>query len=92
MTTAVASWADRYEVTSVRGRIWSRAMVRKAALSWGSRAGIPAAPAMVDSVLDDHVFMRRRRGEIPARVVEAVWQEAWRRALPCERNGADRGR
>ena len=65
-------WSDRYMITSVTGRVWSRAMVRRSALSWSLRPALPYDAQDIDALLDDDAWMRRRRGEIPARVVEAL--------------------
>jgi hypothetical protein len=75
------NWADRYIITSVKGRIWSRPMVRTKVLALGRRLLLlPANTDIVDEILDDDAFMTRGRGEIPARVVEAVHEEARLRA------------
>jgi len=69
---AALPWADRYMITSVTGRVWSRAMVRRSALSWSLRRTLPYDAQDVDALLDDDAWMCRRAGEIPARVVEAI--------------------
>lgn len=74
-------WQDRYLITSVTGRVWTRAMVRRSVLSWSTRPVLPYDAEDADAVLDDDGFMARRAGEIPARVVEAVADAAhdrWR--------------
>lgn len=75
-TLAVGAWTECYEITSMRGRVWSRAMIRSAALALGRRLGLPVDGARVDAVLDDERFMASRRGMIPARVVDDIHTEA----------------
>lgn len=77
---SVNEWAERYMFTSLRGRVWTRAMVRKAVCDHLRLAGLLVKPALVDQVLDDDKFMLSNRGSIPARIVETVWAEARRRA------------
>jgi hypothetical protein len=82
------AWIETYEVTSVKGRIWTRSMVRSGVLRLAAAACHKVDRASVDQVLDDSTFMIRRRGEIPARVIEAVLMEAVirsRRNRLCER-------
>ncbi len=71
-----SEWAERYEITSLRGRIWTRPMLRKRVLDRARALFLPVEPKHVDAVLNDDAFMRFRRGEIPARVVEAIHDEA----------------
>lgn len=78
-----AIWTARYQITSLRGRVWSREMVRRRVVQLGRGLGLPVIGRLVDEVLDDDLFMTRRRGEIPARVVDAVHQEARLRRGPC---------
>jgi hypothetical protein len=79
-------FAQRYMITSLTGRIWNRAMVRRAAMdqvrtsSLPGLRGVPASEraALVDSVLDDDAWMRRyAAGMIPQRVVEAIEDRVW---------------
>ena len=74
----VNDWTNRYEIVSVRGRLWTRAMVRKGVMAHLS--DLRPIPAIVDEVLNDHTFMRFMRGMVPSRVIEAVWLEARLRA------------
>jgi hypothetical protein len=78
-------FARRYEITSLTGRVWTRSMVRRAALEQVRTSPLPGVrdlPArerasLVDRALDDDGFMRPRAGEIPARVVEAIEDRVW---------------
>jgi hypothetical protein len=69
-------WAERYMITSRKGRIWTRSMVRDQVMAYARSMLLPVTPASVARVLDDDAFMTWRRGEIPARVIEAVHAEA----------------
>lgn len=73
-------WQDRYEITSTKGRIWKRSELLKRAaemLKTLSPSNTPVARRIAAlAVLDDAAFMRPRRGEVPARVIEAVAIEA----------------
>lgn len=70
-------WQDRYQITSLRGVIWTKAEVRKRAIDVAIGLLLRSQPrdvirAEVDLVLDDDAFMRPRAGMVPARVVEDV--------------------
>jgi hypothetical protein len=73
-------WQDFYEITSTKGRIWKRSELRKRAAEMLKTLDPKATPVArrtaVLHVLDDATFMRLRRGEVPARVIEAVSIEA----------------
>lgn len=73
-------WQDRYEITSIKGRIWKRSEVAKRAIEMlkllASDATPPARRIAVLLVLDDPTFMLPRRGMVPARVVSDVAIEA----------------
>jgi len=73
-------WQDRYEITSTKGRIWKRSELRKRASEMLKLLRSDMTPtarrAAVQSVLDDASFIRPRKGEVPARVIEAVAIEA----------------
>jgi len=71
-------WAECYRITSLKGRIWTRSMVRDAVMAHARSLLLPVTSASVACVLDDDAFMKQRRGEIPARVIEAVHTEARR--------------
>jgi hypothetical protein len=75
-------WTDRYEIVSTKGVYWTRDMVRKRVLDYGRRLGLPADPTIVGQILDDDAFMSKIHGSIPARVVEAIHEEARWRATP----------
>lgn len=75
------AWGDGYMIVSVNGRVWSRAMIRRSVMTWSTRTILPYDDQDVDAILDDDAFMRRRAGEIPARVCEAIVDAAhdrWR--------------
>lgn len=75
------AWGDRYMITSINGRVWSRAMIRRSVLTWSTRSVLPYDDQDVDAILDNDEFMRRRAGEIPTRVCEAISDAAhdrWR--------------
>lgn len=64
------TFAERYQITSTRGRVYTREMLLNAATRcWLARTS-KVARAEIAAVLDDDTFMRWRRGEIPARVAE----------------------
>lgn len=73
-------WQDRYEITSVKGRIWKRSEVAKRAIemlrSLSPGTTPPARRTAVLLVLGDPEFMRGRRGMVPARVIEDAAIEA----------------
>jgi hypothetical protein len=73
-------WQDRYEITSIKGRIWKRSELRKRA-SEMLKVMLPdktpiARRIAVQLVLDDPSFMRGRKGMVPARVIEDAAIEA----------------
>jgi hypothetical protein len=80
---------DRYMITSSRGRVWTRDMVRKAALRQVKTSPLPVRgqalgdfdaqtrARLVDMALDDDSLMRRHAGMVPARVVEAIEERVW---------------
>lgn len=75
-------WQERYMITSLKGRIWTRAEVRKRAVDMAYGLLMHEKPravirAEVELVLDDDAFMRVRYGMVPARVVEDVAFEAF---------------
>lgn len=66
-------WQARYEITSIKGRIWKRSELRKRA-SEMLKVMLPdktplARRTAVQIVLDDPSFMRGRKGMVPARVI-----------------------
>lgn len=68
-------WQQRYEITSAKGKIWTRSEIRSRAVSTASSLLLHKQPrlvvrAAVQLVLDDEEFMRYRRGTVPARVIE----------------------
>jgi hypothetical protein len=73
-------WQDRYEITSIKGRIWKRSEVAKRAIemlkSLAPDTTPPARRTAVLLVLDDPTFMRPRRGMVPARVIADASIEA----------------
>ena len=75
-----SEWQERYEITSLKGRIWKRVELRKRA-SEMLKSLLPSATpvarrAAVQLVLDDATFMRPRKGMVPARVIEDTAIEA----------------
>jgi hypothetical protein len=57
-------------------------MVRKRVMDYGRKLGLPVDATVLDQVLDDDAFMSRKRGTIPARVIDEVHEEARWRATP----------
>lgn len=75
-------WQERYMITSLKGRIWTRSEVRKRAVDMAYGLLMHEKPRAVirtevELVLDDDTFMRVRHGMVPARVVEDVAFEAF---------------
>lgn len=75
------SFADRYQITSIKGRIYTRAMLLSAAMRGPMAKLHRVTRKEVAAVLDDDQWMRTRRGEIPARVIEEALLEAAVRKL-----------
>jgi hypothetical protein len=78
-------WQDRYEITSIKGRIWKRSELLKRAAE-RLKTFMPDKPPSVLRtavllVLDDESFMRFRKGTIPARVIDDAQMEAMLRLL-----------
>jgi hypothetical protein len=77
------AWQDRYQITSVHGLIWTRNNLRSRAAAIARTLMPDRTPLVVSesvlAVLNDDSFMRPRRGEVPARVIEAVALETFRR-------------
>lgn len=71
------AWAERYQITSVRGRIYTRAMLR--ALVMRALIAPYAHRAFVDVVLDDDAWMSRKRGQTPNNLAHEIEREAWSR-------------
>lgn len=73
-------WQERYEITSLKGRIWKRSELCKhttAMLKTLMPGKTPLARrTVVLAVLDDQAFMRGRKGMIPACVVKDAVIEA----------------
>ena len=77
------SFADDYMVTSPRtGRIYTRNALLSRAMRGAMAKAFNVTRAQVGAVLDDDAWMRRRRGEVPARVIEAALLEASVRKQP----------
>jgi len=78
-------WQDRYEITSLKGRIWKRSEVLTRASELLKKFMQDMSPialrTAIAGVLDDVSFMRSRKGMIPTRVVEDVQMEAMLRLL-----------
>lgn len=75
------SFAERYQITSTRGRAYTREMLLNAATRcWLARTS-KVSRVHIAAVLDDDAFMRPHRGEIPARVAEEAVLEAMVRGL-----------
>lgn len=72
-------WNETYKVVSITGRVWTRAMVLAACMRDPSVKALGVSRKEVAAVLDDHEWMQRRSGEIPARVCEAAIREAYDR-------------
>ena len=80
-------WQQRYEITSVKGKIWTRSEIRNRAVSVASsllfhKQPRPVVREAVQLVLDDEEFMRSRRGTVPARVIEDAAFKAFFRLNP----------
>lgn len=80
-------WQARYEITSVKGKIWSRREIRNRAVAMASSLLLHKQPRLavrtaVQLVLDDEEFMRSRRGTVPARVIEDAAFKAFFRLNP----------
>jgi hypothetical protein len=80
-----SEWQERYQITSIKGRIWTRIMIRKRA-SEMLRSLMPgetpiARRTAVELVLDDPAFMRSRTGMVPARVIADSAIEAMLRMM-----------
>jgi len=73
-------WQDRYEITSLKGRIWKRVEIRKRAIEMLKLQSPNTTPiarrTAIQLVLDDPSFMHGRKGEIPARVISDAAIEA----------------
>lgn len=73
-------WQGHYEITSIKGRIWKRSEIAKRAIemlkSLAPGTTTPTRRTAVLIVLDDPMFMRSRRGTVPARVIEDAAIEA----------------
>ena len=74
------TFADLYSVTSISGRVYSRAMLLNTASRCVLFKSLGVTRAQVGAVLDDDGWMRLHRGEIPARVAEDAIVEALRRS------------
>lgn len=76
------TWQDRYRVTSVTGRIWTREMVHHEAMRWLRALSDKSAElrsCAVSEALDDVDVMRPMTGMVPAHVAREVGYAAWRR-------------
>lgn len=67
------AWAERYLVTSTRGRVYTRPMLRAYVMQ---RAPLYLRDKHVDAVLDDERFMTWHRGMVPQAVSKAIIDEA----------------
>ncbi len=81
-------WQERYEITSIKGRIWKRSEIAKRAVD-ALRTLLPSSTregrrAAVLELLDDPAFMRGRKGMVPARVVGDDSLEAMLRLMKKE--------
>jgi hypothetical protein len=68
-------WQDRYQSTSVKGKVWSRSEIRNRAVKiaeayLGDKHPRLVVRTAVQLVLDDPAFIRPRTGQVPARVIE----------------------
>lgn len=80
-------WQARYEITSTKGKIWTRSEVAKRAIDLAYGLLVQTQPrtvirAEVELVLDDTKFMTQRTGMVPARVVEDAAWEAFYKLAP----------
>jgi hypothetical protein len=78
-------WQERYQITSIKGRIWKRSEIRKRAAEM-LKSLLPgktplARRTAVQLVLDDPAFMRFRAGMVPARVIGDAAIEAMLRMM-----------
>lgn len=76
---AADDFAERYMITSLHSRVYTRAMLLSAAMRGVLAKTLKVSRANVGAVLDDDSWMQPRRGEIPARVTEAAVLEAFSR-------------
>jgi hypothetical protein len=89
MTFRGNEFAERYMIISIKGVIWHREMLRRAAMKALASSPLPVPggavrdlpvetrSALLSAVLEDDDFLLRHRGEIPARVVEAIEERVW---------------
>jgi len=74
-------WQARYQITSTKGKLWTRSEVIKRAVDMArllarEQAVRPVIRTVIELVLDDEAFMRSHTGNVPARVVEDAAFEA----------------
>ncbi len=89
MNDAVHEFTDRYMITSRTGRVYTRKMVIDAAMRSFDVRDLALARAEIAAVVDDHDWMRARRGYTPGALAKALADEAWvrrplRSAPPAE--------
>lgn len=82
-------WQARYEITSLKGKIWTRSEVAKRAIDLAhgllmEQQPRPVIRTQVELVLDDEKFMTQRKGMVPARVIEDAAWEAFYKLAPKE--------
>lgn len=73
------AFIDRYQILSIPGRWWTRKMLIDSAVRGGFGEIIKRSD--VAAVVDDDAFMRKHKGSIPRRVVDAIRMEVLMRRL-----------
>ncbi|HSX23049.1 MAG TPA: hypothetical protein VLE97_09770 [Gaiellaceae bacterium] len=86
-------WQARYQITSVKGKVWSRAQIRNRAVKMaaaylGDKHPRLVVRTAVQLVLDDPDFIRQRTGMVPARVIEDAAMEAFLNVADPTRHAA----
>lgn len=73
------AWAERYMITSVKGRVYTRTMLRVLVMRAVKLYAHERHASFVDVVLDDDAYMRRHRGRTPSGLACEIEREAWSR-------------
>jgi hypothetical protein len=75
----MAAEFTNYEIVSIKGRVYSRAMLLSTASRMPLYKALSIKRSELAAILDDGAWMRPHRGEIPARVCDDAIFEAVRR-------------